>query len=597
LINQHTMWVKSLTLFFAVSLLLLKVTQAQDSWSWGTDSSDDSDTADKEAPASAATTAVEAPQDVQGRDGRFLGITDKLCELGLGVHCKKKPHEQTVQSHYQVKPHPPKPAYQAPYDTIRPSYVAPKPQYPAPKPLYPAPKPPKPAYTAPKPGYTAPYDTIKTQYVAPQNQQPAVVQHVHSHTHIHQTAGAQPVAPAVVAPVVTPVYQKAYREQCECVTPQYCRSQDIIARNPRNPKDISHLLDPRSEIKEGIVSNATSSQGRANFKEGTPESTATTEEKVERTKRETFTPGQNRTYNIEGRQFTSYIPTHNGCTVGHICCRKPVYIPPTPKYTCGRSSSSGLLGRVKTPHYLQGDAEFAEYPWQAAILRDAGHETVYVCGAALIDEKHVLTAAHCVDGLNPYTLTVRLGEWDVTQSSEFFSHLEVQVASVIEHQEFYKGNLQNDISILRLASHVDFNANPHISPVCLPNQYSDFRGQQCQVTGWGKDNFGSNGKFQSVLKEVTVPIQDHYGCQNTLRQTRLGRSFNLDPGMLCAGGEEDKDACKGDGGGPLVCKSRDGSYQLAGLVSWGIGCGQRGIPGVYVNVKNYLQWIENNTAL
>merc|ERR1712198_314084 len=92
LINQHTMWVKSLTLFFAASLLLLKVTEAQESWSWGTDSSDDSDTTAKEAPASAATTAVEAPQDVQGRDGRFLGITDKLCELGLGVHCKKKPH-------------------------------------------------------------------------------------------------------------------------------------------------------------------------------------------------------------------------------------------------------------------------------------------------------------------------------------------------------------------------------------------------------------------------------------------------------------------------------------------------------------------------
>merc|ERR1719341_102844 len=92
-------------------------------------------------------------------------------------------------------------------------------------------------------------------------------------------------------------------------------------------------------------------------------------------------------------------------------------------------------------------------------------------------------------------------------------------------------------------------------------------------------------------------VVDYNSCQNTMRQTRLGRSFNLDPGMLCAGGEEAKDACQGDGGSPLVCKKADGSYQLTGLVSWGIGCGQRGIPGVYVNVKNYLPWIRHNTGL
>jgi len=588
------MWVKSFIFLFAI----LALAHAEETWSWGADSSSDTaaDASSAVPVEEVSTASAAAPADAQGR---FLGIGDKLCQLGLGVHCNnKKPYKQNVQSHYQVKPHPPqkqypnpayntpKPAYQAPYDLNRPSYVAPKP-------VYPAPRPPKPAYTAPKPGYVAPYDTIKTQYVAPQNQQPAVVQHLHTHTHTHKTPGAS-TAPAYVAPVVAPVYKPAYREQCECVVAEYCQGQDIISR--RDSKDISHLLDARSEVKEGFQSNATSFQGRSNFKEGAPESIATAEDEVERTKRETFTPGQKRTYNIEGRQFTSYIPTHIGCSVGHICCRKPVYIPPTPKYTCGRSSSSGLLGRVKTPQYIQGDAEFAEYPWQAAILKTAGQETIYVCGAALIDEKHVLTAAHCVDGLNPYNLRVRLGEWDVTQSSEFYSHVEIQVANVIEHQEFYKGNLKNDIAILRLASYVDFNANPHISPVCLPDQYS-IHHQQCVVTGWGKDSFGTDGKFQTVLKEVTVPLVEYNSCQDTMRQTRLGRSFNLDPGMLCAGGEEAKDACQGDGGSPLVCRRQDGSYQLAGLVSWGIGCGQRGIPGVYVNINNYLQWIRHNTGL
>ena len=77
-----------------------------------------------------------------------------------------------------------------------------------------------------------------------------------------------------------------------------------------------------------------------------------------------------------------------------------------------------------------------------------------------------------------------------------------------------------------------------------------------------------------------------------LRGTRLGPRFVLDAGFICAGGEENKDACKGDGGGPLVCEV-NGISQLAGIVSWGIGCGQRNVPGVYVKVSHYERWIQD----
>ncbi|KAF9803007.1 hypothetical protein SFRURICE_012252 [Spodoptera frugiperda] len=288
-------------------------------------------------------------------------------------------------------------------------------------------------------------------------------------------------------------------------------------------------------------------------------------------------------------------PSVQQCRPNQVCCRRPLQPQAANKGQCGIRHSQGINGRIKTPAYVDGESEFGEYPWQTAILKKDPKESVYVCGGTLIDGLHILTAAHCVKSYKGFELRVRLGEWDVNRDVEFYPYIERDIVAVHVHPLYYAGTLDNDLAILKMDHPVEWTKYPHISPACLPDKYTDYSGQRCWTTGWGKDAFGDYGKYQNILKEVDVPILSHGQCQQQLRQTRLGYNYELNPGFTCAGGEEGKDACKGDGGGPLVCE-RSGTWQIVGVVSWGIGCGQPGVPGVYVKVAHYLDWISQITG-
>lgn len=261
---------------------------------------------------------------------------------------------------------------------------------------------------------------------------------------------------------------------------------------------------------------------------------------------------------------------------------------------CGMRQSSGISGRVQNLQYHDNSAEFGEFPSQAAVLKRLGStDSLYACAATLISHQWLATAAHCIRKFNKDELKVRLGDWDVHRDDEFYPHVEKNVKDIVIHTEFVPGTLLNDIALVRLDSPIDAQL-PHISPACLPSWNETFTGQRCWVTGWGKDAFGQRGTFQSVLKKVDLPVISQGECENSLRQTKLGPYYRLHQGFICAGGERGKDACEGDGGSGLYCINPvSGLIKAAGLVSWGIGCGQQNVPGVYVNMARYVSWIED----
>ncbi|XP_011641802.1 phenoloxidase-activating factor 2-like [Pogonomyrmex barbatus] len=192
----------------------------------------------------------------------------------------------------------------------------------------------------------------------------------------------------------------------------------------------------------------------------------------------------------------------------------------------------------------------------------------------------------------PGELKIRAGEWDTQTKNEIYPHQDREVERVIVHQGFYSGALYNDFAILILKTPVEYAENVDI--ICLPEMNTVFDGSRCFASGWGKDVFGKEGRYQVILKRVDLPIIPHDTCQDIMRTTRLGKYFVLDGSFICAGGEAGKDTCKGDGGSPLMCPlaSDPTRFVQAGIVAWGLGCGDDRIPGVYANVAYARRWID-----
>jgi len=264
---------------------------------------------------------------------------------------------------------------------------------------------------------------------------------------------------------------------------------------------------------------------------------------------------------------------------------------------CGKRNPNGVSVSV-TPLQLERDAtKFGEWPHVCALLTKTQFEgkelKVFRCGASLIEGGVVLTAAHCLlqpTAIEPAELTVRCGEWN-TDAEDQLPFQERDVTTVQIHPCYNNDNLHHDVALLLLRD--KFQEEPHISPVCLPEPGTVWLGD-CVSNGWGKDKFGANGKYATVLKEVTLPLVDSTECQKLLRKnTRLGPFFELDKSFMCAGGQDSRDTCKGDGGSPLTCEL-GGSQVQAGIVSWGIGCGEVGVPAVYTDVAAAACWIDGH---
>ncbi|XP_053682184.1 trypsin 3A1-like [Sabethes cyaneus] len=213
--------------------------------------------------------------------------------------------------------------------------------------------------------------------------------------------------------------------------------------------------------------------------------------------------------------------------------------------------------------------DIADVPYQVS-LQSGGH---HFCGGSIIGSRWVLTAAHCTVR-DPESYTVRVGSTDRADGG-----VVIKVQSLKPHPQYNEDTFDYDYALLELAESVGYTRR--IQSVSLPKAGEAVEdGSMCTVSGWGDTK--NYEESSQLLRAVNVPSVNQEKCVSAYASTGA-----ITERMICAGyAAGGKDSCQGDSGGPLVVDGK-----LVGVVSWGKGCAQPNLPGVYARVSAVRDWI------
>ena len=242
-----------------------------------------------------------------------------------------------------------------------------------------------------------------------------------------------------------------------------------------------------------------------------------------------------------------------------------------------------ILDKISTDPSINASLSVAE---TTGLQQDAS------CGATFLGDKWVLTAAHCVDSENAGLFKMNVGEYDLSDGAENA----IDIANIYIHPLFDADAIDNDIAIVELVSSVNV-PGVHIADPALTDQLA-IENSTATVAGWGgrlgyAPGEGPTEDFPDVLHQVDLRLSTNDECRASFSDN-LGRApedVGLTDVMICAAvAQGGKSSCQGDSGGPLMVNTGTGVQQV-GIVSWGIGCAQAGLPGVFTRVSEFKDWL------
>lgn len=178
-------------------------------------------------------------------------------------------------------------------------------------------------------------------------------------------------------------------------------------------------------------------------------------------------------------------------------------------------------------------------------------------------------------GLSPSAISVRAGSKYWNSGGRLLA-----VTNFTVHDLYNSSGFDYDISLLQLNE--TFPGSSDIGTISLASVTPPFFllfPTTVVVSGFG--TISSGGALASQLMQAELYIASPITCSAAY----LLSGITITSRMICAA-RLGKDACQGDSGGPLTYNET-----LVGVVSFGIGCANPLLPGVYTSIPELLSWI------
>ncbi|NXB44965.1 PAMR1 protease, partial [Leucopsar rothschildi] len=282
--------------------------------------------------------------------------------------------------------------------------------------------------------------------------------------------------------------------------------------------------------------------------------------------------------------------------------RAPVCVP-----ICGKAENITLKKAVTS----------TRWPWQAAIYRTAGGVKesslrkgawILMCSGALVNERTVVVAAHCVTDLGK-TIVLRTAELKVVLGKFYRDDdrdektiQNLRISAIIVHPNYDPILLDSDIAVIKLLDKARISSR--VQPICLSSSHdltSSTEDLKIMVTGWKVlADIKDPGYKNDTIRMGVVQMVDSLLCEQQYEDN--GIQVSITDSMFCA--KQDHTAfsniCPAETGGIAAITlpgkaSPELRWHLMGLVSWGYDktCSLELYSG-YTKALPFKDWIEKN---
>ncbi|XP_015487488.1 inactive serine protease PAMR1 isoform X2 [Parus major] len=282
--------------------------------------------------------------------------------------------------------------------------------------------------------------------------------------------------------------------------------------------------------------------------------------------------------------------------------RAPVCIP-----ICGKAENITL----------KKAATSMRWPWQAAIYRTANGVKesslrkgawILICSGALVNERTVVVAAHCVTDLGKTIvlktaeLKVVLGKFYRDDDRDEKTIQNLRISAIIVHPNYDPILLDSDIAVIKLLDKARISSR--VQPICLSSSHdltSSTEDLKIMVTGWKVlADIKDPGYKNDTIRMGVVQMVDSLLCEQQYEDN--GIQVSITDSMFCA--KQDHTAfsniCPAETGGIAAITlpgkaSPELRWHLMGLVSWGYDktCSLELYSG-YTKALSFKDWIEKN---